>query len=114
MALYAATPRTLAMAAEALAAGKPEKRLQFLSHHFGLPTRGQPRLNELRRLQGLEPYLHLMDRHDLDSLADVCNREGWRAWRREHLDPRLHAADSARHPAPTARLAELDRLAAQD
>ena len=89
-ALFLATPALLNRAAEAIAkAQNGAEMLKYLTMHFGIKHRGHPGLTRPEQIIGLEPYLDLLEKHDLEQLAGGCNSAGWFDLRRRLFDPRL-------------------------
>jgi hypothetical protein len=98
-ALYVGTPRTRALAAEAIAACPDPPRLfeHLNSREFARAdseSTGGSGLS-LSHLESLAPYLNLLDKEDIEWLASACNRQGQFGWRRELVDPLL-SPDSRR------------------
>lgn len=101
-ALYVGTPRTRALAAEAIQECPDPKRL-FKYSDFGEvkhPDSERAGLSP-EHLESFAPYLHLLDEHGLDHLWRACNRQGFFSWRRDHVDPLLP-------PEPSKRLGLTD------
>lgn len=69
----------------------PDRRtmLRFIDQHFGVMTTGHPGVTRVEQLEGLLPYLDHIDDHSIYRFWALCNRRGWIAFRRAHLDDRL-------------------------
>ncbi len=88
VALYIATPKTLELAAEAIAAAsEPREFLRFLSMHYGYHAVGARGITRQAQIRALEPYLSLMEDREIEEFAEACNQLGWHALRREVFDP---------------------------
>lgn len=114
LALWTATPATLALADRSLRNGEPAELLKYLDHDYGLYPGSSPVTTDLRRLRALEPWLDHLDESVFEHLEEHCNRLGWRDWRRQHVDGRLRADDRAQWRAPETRRKALEGLAAED
>ncbi len=65
-------------------------------------------MTRLSQMEALVPYSdHLAD-HDVASLWEACNENGWFDWRRKHLDSRARRA-GVRFVDPASALKELDK-----
>lgn len=111
LALWTATPGSLALAKQSLDAGDAKETLRFLSMHYNLYPTSQPQTTDLRRMQALEPWLDDLDDLAFSQLEDHCNRQGWRDWRRIHIDPRLEPKPHATWRTAASRRAALDQAA---
>ena len=111
-ALYTATPRLIEMAAQTVS-GCPEPRSLFklVTRLFGIKVKGRAGIVRIAQLQALLPYFDHLDDHDLLTLWETCNDQGWFAWRRRHLDSRLKFVDAGRYllddDQATARLDDM-------
>lgn len=114
LALWTATPGSLALAEQRLKAGDPKEILRFLSMHYNLYPSSQPPTTELRRLQALEPWLDNLDESAFRQLEEHCNRQGWRDWRRTFVDPRLAPKDHASWRSEASRQAAFNKAADED
>lgn len=111
-ALYAATTRSRALAAEAIKmAAEPKRMFEHILHSFGYRYVGHPGIKRETQILALEPYLDLLEEKDIEGLADACNEAGWFATRRRLLDERL-PNNRHRWRAEEAS-AEFDRMAAE-
>ena len=111
LALWTATPETVALARRSLSASEPTEMLRYLSQHYGLYPGSKPPTAQLRRLQALEPWLDYLDDHAFRQIEEHCNRLGWQHWRRAHIDKRLAPGAGAAWRSPGSRRAEFDRIA---
>jgi hypothetical protein len=94
--LYLATPATVPLAAERLAeAAEPAPLLRFIANRYGVKQGGHPGVVREQQLLVLEPFVSLLDRHDLEKLAEACNMAGWFETRKRlferHLTSRYHS-----------------------
>ena len=113
-ALYLATPHTLERAREVIDSHtNPKSVLKYLGFRWGLKVEGRRGVTRLPQMQGLEPYLGLLSEIDVSELWGTCNKNGWWAWRREHLDE-FAKAGGMRLVDDAAALGELDRALARD
>jgi hypothetical protein len=62
---------------------------QFINYHFGVKTLGHPGVTRLEQLEGLLPYLDLLDDMCVYDFWDLCNQRSWIPFRLQHLDARL-------------------------
>ena len=91
-ALLIATPSTCALVAEAMAScPDPRAIFQFVQVHFQPKCERGPGLERIAQVEAFVPYLDWLDSHAIFTLWDTCNRLGWFAFRRQHLDVRLDA-----------------------
>lgn len=87
-ALYLGTCNSLKMAEEAIQQ-YPEVHKPFghVDHFFGFMTEKlRDRLN-LKHLESLRPYLKRIGDHAVSSMADFCERHGYRGWSEINLRP---------------------------
>jgi hypothetical protein len=89
-ALYHATPRLVELANEAInKAADPASMLKHVTSHMGVHVSGRAGIFRIEQLQVLVPHLNLLDEHDIATLWEVCNKNGWATFRRQYLDHRL-------------------------
>lgn len=87
-ALHVSTPKTLALAAEAIAAAPGEADLfRYVDHAFFVAERDPQEL--LRHLEALEPYFGRMEERYLVRFAERCMSSGLREWAMERISPHL-------------------------
>ena len=86
-ALYVGSPGLLTEVRKIVARhDNPKSLFAHLSMHFGIRVEGQRGITRLSQMEALLPYLDYLDDHDVVSLWDACNENGWFDWRRRHLD----------------------------
>jgi hypothetical protein len=89
-AIFVDSVETRRLAGEALSEfGERERLLRHILMNFGMREVGRSERFSLAQAEGLEPYLDDLGDRALSSLWQECNRRGWIAWRREHLDRRV-------------------------
>jgi len=89
-ALLVATPVTCALVAEAMAScPDPRAMFQFAQSHFQPKTSDGPGLERIEQAEAFSPYLDWLEPFALFRLWEICNKLGWLAFRRHHLDGRL-------------------------
>jgi hypothetical protein len=89
-ALFASTSTTRELVRQTMEVCPHKKRMfQFVNHHFGVNTSGHPGVTRLEQLEGLLPYLDLIDEMAVYDFWTLCNRRGWIPFRQQHLDARL-------------------------
>lgn len=113
LALWTATPATLALADRSLRSGDPSELLKYFNQDYGLYIASSPATTDLRRLQALEPWLDYLDESAFQQLEEHCNRLGWRDWRRRHVDGQLRADKRAQWRSRETRRKALDSLAVE-
>lgn len=95
-ALFVATPKLLAKAAEKIAESADAAKLfQHFTMHYGLRIADEAGITREAQIRALAPYFGFLRAEDVRDLADVCNELGWYDLRRELLDPHLPPADLA-------------------
>ena len=89
-ALYVATKPLLDAAGAAIReCPQPAELMKHLGMSFGIRIKDHPGLDRESQVLALVPYLGLVSEGDIFALWDACNRRGWFATRRKHLDSRL-------------------------
>jgi hypothetical protein len=89
-ALYAATPALVSRVANTMAeCPHPAKAMEHIDAHYGIGRDGRRCVTRLAQVECLVPYLHLLSELAVLHFSDVCNAQGWLAFRRTHLDPLL-------------------------
>lgn len=89
-ALYISTPRLLDVSQTAInECPEPAKLLQYLSHTFGIRTKGHVGITREAQVRALGPFLHLLSPTNIWSLWEECNDHGWFNLRHELLDSHL-------------------------
>ncbi len=89
-ALSIATPSTCSLAKEAVSAcPDPHSLFKFAYDNLYPQHKTGPGVNRLEQVEAYLPYLDYLDDHAIYTLWDTCNRLGWFAFRRSHLDSRL-------------------------
>jgi hypothetical protein len=87
-ALRVGTPKTRALAAEAIAAAPAGADLfRYVTHAFLVPERDPKEL--LRHLEALKPYFERIREQDLVEFARRCVNSGLREWAMERIAPHL-------------------------
>jgi len=90
-ALYIATPRLTAAAAEVIrAAENPAAKLELLTIHFGYHVTGHPGIFRREQIEAVLPYLDLLHEREIEGLWSACNENRLFALRRAHLDARMN------------------------
>ena len=108
-ALHIASASLLRSVAEVVAEQADPKRLfEHLSSGLGVGFAGRRGLTRLSQMKALVPYLDYVSEGDIRMLWLECNKNGWFAWRREHLDARAREANT-RFVDSAAAIKELDR-----
>ena len=108
-ALYVGSPGLLTDVREVVVQhDDPKSLFAHLDMSFGIRVEGRRWITRLSQMEALVPYLgHLAD-HDVASLWEACNENGWFDWRRKHLDSRARQA-GVRFVDPASALKELDK-----
>jgi hypothetical protein len=89
-ALFASTSGTRELVRQTMDACPHKRRMfRFIAQRFGVNTSGHPGVTRLDQLVGLVPYLDLVDEVSVYHFWELCNRRGWIAFRKQHLDDRL-------------------------
>lgn len=114
-ALYVATPPLLALVATTVAqSAEPKALFKHLGFHFGILISGHPGVTRIEQLQGLTPYLRLIESFDIDRMATVCNELGWFDFRARYLDQHSQAHRGDNFTSDEKVFASLDRTREQD
>lgn len=96
-ALVLATPKLLECATAVISrASDPAKLLEYFSTTAGLRTVGRAGITRFAQMEALRPYLTILKEHDIYQLWHVCNRQGWKNFRVENLDPILLSSNGSR------------------
>ena len=83
-----ATPRSQELAAESLSeASDPALLLRYIDQNLR-DIRRKASVASPHRLDSFVPYLDLLGEMAVLHFWDFCNKQGWFAWRRQHLDGR--------------------------
>ena len=108
-ALYVGSPGLLTEVRKVVARhDNPKSLFAHLSTHFGIRVEGRRGITRLSQMEALVPYSdHLAD-HDVVSLWEACNENGWFDWRRRHLDSRAKRAGE-RFVDTASAMKELDK-----
>lgn len=89
-ALYVATSSLLSrVAATIKTASNPKELLKYFSMKIGNIRRGHPGLFRPEQIEAVLPYIDLLDEMEIYHLWTACNKHGWFALRRAHLDSKL-------------------------
>lgn len=89
-ALYAATPRLLALVAQAVKdCPSPDSLFAHIDSQFGIKYLGHPGVTRIEQLEALVPYFGHVGDFSLHSFWDLCTDRGWIAFRRRNLDALL-------------------------
>nr|WP_312448723.1 ATP-binding protein [Brevundimonas naejangsanensis] len=112
-ALFHATPKTIALAAQALAtAPDPKRVLRFTMMHFNQLTGGRNGFHRQAQVLALEPYFPIMEPSEIEDVAEACNAAGWFDLRQRVVDPTGHSGRGLL--TPDALLAKLERLSSDE
>lgn len=77
-ALFAATPKTIQLAASAIQAlPEPGEAFKMISMGFGIWQQDGVSVSRRAQIESLAPYIALIPEHDLLSLAGHCDSLGW-------------------------------------
>lgn len=91
-ALYIATPTLLERVRQVIAtAHEPAALLKHLSAKWGIRITGEAGVTRQAQIEGIGPYLALLDSFDVEGLAATCNKNGWFELRRRLIDPHREA-----------------------
>ena len=114
VALFLATPELVTLANNAISVATDKKKIfEHFSFTVGLRISGCAGVTRRSQLDALRPHLSLLSEHDIQELWEICNREEWKGYRREHLDTLL--VDSGSHLGSRLRveppfdMSELDK-----
>lgn len=89
-ALLIATPTTRSLASEAVSeCPNPLSMFELAQSHFQPQSNSAPGLSRIEQVEAYVPYLDYLDGFALYGMWETCNRLGWFAFRRLHLDSRL-------------------------
>jgi hypothetical protein len=88
-ALYTATVSLTPLIAQTMAeCPDPAKAMAHVDQHYGIGRRDRG-VTRLAQVESLVPYLHFLAEFTVLHFWDVCNGQGWIAFRQAHLDPLL-------------------------
>jgi hypothetical protein len=112
VALYLATPGSLALAEEALASGEVVgDPFRHIDHRFGFFDQGRmDRLTE-RHLATLRPYLDRVSDICLDNMTEFCRRFGLWGWAIQYLEPECRRRAQTASPEHGGGPADIVRVA---
>lgn len=86
-ALYNSTPDLLKLVEIAVKEhNDPNKLFEHITMQWGIGVGGAPGVKNEKQLLVLVPYLSYLGSFQLSRLWDLCNRNGWFKFRREHVD----------------------------
>jgi hypothetical protein len=89
-ALLIATPKTCSLASEAVSScPDPSSIFKLVQTNLHPQYKDGRGLNRLEQVEAFLPYLNYLNGAAIYNLWDTCNRLGWFAFRRLHLDNRL-------------------------
>ncbi len=89
-ALLVATPVTSALVAETMAScPNPSAIFEFAQFHFQPKSSEGSGLQRIEQAEAFKPYLDWFTPFAIFNLWETCNKLGWFAFRRQHLDTRL-------------------------
>lgn len=89
-ALLVATPATSALVAGAMAScPNPSEVFEFAQFHFQPKSAEGSGLQRIEQAEAFRPYLDWLKPFAIFNLWETCNKLGWFAFRRQHLDARL-------------------------
>lgn len=115
VALCLATPKLIELANAAISeVAEPQKLFEHFSFTAGLFITGRAGFTRQAQLDAVRPYLSLLKEIDIIRLWDVCNKNNWRPFRKENLDPILLANKSSQLTARLAIGGSLDMSALED
>ena len=114
VALYVASPKLCDMVADvARSSSDPKDLFEHITMHFGVRMKGRSGITRLAQIEALRPYFcHLSD-FDIQQLWLVCGKNGWKQFRRQHLDSRLLNCDTTLFIDESRAMEELDKLVDQ-
>jgi hypothetical protein len=92
-ALFFASPSLLAAVAEAVRQNAaPRNLFKYLTMRAGRTRSNNGNCTgfyQIKQIEAIVPYLDYLSESDVHRLWDTCNKHGWYALRRQHLDGRL-------------------------
>lgn len=89
-ALYFATPKLTNMANEVIKQScEPAKFFEHITMHMGWMMQGRTGITRFEQVKLLCEYADYLSEHDIYSLWEICNKQGWADFRKTHLDVRL-------------------------
>ena len=114
VALYVASPKLCDMVADIVrTCPDPRDLFEHITMHFGGRIKGRSGMTRLAQIEAFRPYFCHFSDFDIQQLWLVCGKNGWKKFRRQHLDSWLLNCETTLFVDEFRAMVELDRLVDQ-
>ena len=114
VALFAASPKLCVMVADIVeTCQEPKCIFEHITMHFGIRIKGRNGLTRLAQIEALRPYFCYLSDFDIQELWQVCGKNGWKEFRRQHLDALVLNCETTLFVDDSKAMLELDKLVDQ-
>ena len=114
VALYVASSKLCKMVADIVKTYPvPKDIFEHITMHFGVRIKGRSGITRPAQIEALRPYFCHLSNFDIQELWQVCGKNGWKDFRRQHLDARVLSHETTLFVDDTRAMVELDRLVDQ-